>query len=213
MRTGSSFLAAGCGLAVFSACCGNGCDGGFRDFVFQPLEFPFSDTADIVRIAAYGIPNWSGSEPHNGIDLIVDEHLAATRIISPTAGVVKSISTHENPYSDPVGQLLVTVAIRVNGEWTVNLVLEPSSADAATRTAQLAAILVSEGQEVTVGMPVADLVVGTLGYPHMHYMVEHNGEDVCAYAHSSDAAKAVFTSLAALPGSNLPDGNICYGQP
>jgi hypothetical protein len=60
---------------------------------------------------------------------------------------------------------------------------------------------------------VADLLVGTLGYPHVHYMVELDGEAVCAYAHSSDVARATFEMVAALPGSSLPDGNICYGQP
>jgi hypothetical protein len=56
-------------------------------------------------------------------------------------------------------------------------------------------------------------MVGALGHPHLHYMVRHAGEAVCAYAHSSDAARATFESVSALPGSNLPDGNICYGQP
>jgi murein DD-endopeptidase MepM/ murein hydrolase activator NlpD len=213
MRTNPSFLVAGCGLALLCACCDGGCDGCSSNPVFQPLEFPFSNAGDIIRVAAYGIPNWSGSEPHNGIDLQVDGHLASARIISPTAGEVTAISTHENPYSDPPGQLLVTVTIRINGEWTVNLVLEPSTIDPALRTAQLAAILASEGQELGVGTPVADLLVGTLGYPHLHYMVEHNGGAVCAYTHSSDAAKAVFVTLLDLPDSSLPDGNICYGQP
>jgi hypothetical protein len=95
----------------------------------------------------------------------------------------------------------------------VHLVLEPGTTDSALEAAQLAAILVSEGQALEVGTPVADLVVGTLGHPHLHYMAEHNGEAVCAYAHSSDAARTAFESVSALPGSNLPDGNICYDQP
>jgi hypothetical protein len=60
---------------------------------------------------------------------------------------------------------------------------------------------------------VADLMIGTLGYPHLHFMVDHNGESVCAYAHSSDAARAVFDELAKLPHNNMPDGHICFGQP
>ncbi|HVP13545.1 MAG TPA: M23 family metallopeptidase [Phycisphaerae bacterium] len=210
MRTNSLVFTAACGLVFLLAHCNAG---GGPSFLFEPLEFPFSNAGDVVRIAAYGIPNWSGSEPHNGIDLQVDGSLASARIISPTAGRVTGILTHENPYSDPPGQLIVTIDIRVNNEWTVHLVLEPSTADQAMRTAQLAAILVSEGQDVAVGTPVADLLVGTLGYPHLHYMVERNGEMVCAYAYSSDAARAVFVGLASLPGSSLPDGNICYGQP
>ncbi len=77
----------------------------------------------------------------------------------------------------------------------------------------MAAIQVSEGPEAAVGTPVTDLMIGTLGYPHLHYMVEHNGATVCAYAHSSDAGKAAFAGLSGLPGSSLPDGNICSGHP
>jgi murein DD-endopeptidase MepM/ murein hydrolase activator NlpD len=210
MRTRFLFLVTGCVLSLPLASCQFL---GPTSFVFQPLEFPLGNSADIVRMAAFAIPNWSDTEPHNGTDLIVDERLTSTRIISPTAGVVTSISTRENPYSDPVGQLIVAIEIRINAEWTVYLVLEPSTVDPAMRTAQLAAIMVSEGQEVAVGTPMADLLIGTLGYPHLHYMVQRNGEAVCAYAHSSDAARAVLETVAALPGSSLPDGNICYGEP
>jgi hypothetical protein len=210
MRKNSLILAVGCGLTLLFAHCNTG---GSSNLVFQPLEFPFSHAGDIVGISAHGIPNWSGSEPHNGIDMVVDERLASARIISPTAGEVTAISIRENPFSHPPGQILVTIAIRINNEWTVSLVLEPGDDDPAIKAAQLAAILVSEGQELAVGAPVADLVVGSLGYPHLHYMVHREGEAVCAYAHSSDAAKATFVGLAGLPDSSLPDGNICYGAP
>lgn len=210
MRTQSLFLVICCGLALLFA----SCDAlGPPSLVFQPLEFPLDNAGDIARIAAFGIRNWSGTEPHNGIDLVIKESLASARIISPTAGRVTAISSSENPYSEPPGQLLITIAIRVNADWTVNLVLEPSTVDPVVKTSQLASILVSEGQDLSVGTPVADLLVGTLGYPHLHYMVQHDGGTVCAYAHSSDAARAVFVTQSALPNSSLPDGNICYGEP
>lgn len=202
-------------LAVWLAGCGGGGGGPTEPSVrtFQPLEFPFANPGDIVRMAAFGIPNWSGSEPHNGIDLVIDASLASTRIISPTAGEVVSISMSENPYSNPVGQLILTVSIRVNSEWQVNLVLEPGTADPALKSAQRAAVLVTQGQTVAAGTPVADLMVGTLGYPHLHHMVERNRQTVCAYAHSSEAARRMFQDIARLPNSNVPGGNICYGQP
>ena len=208
------FLTAiGCGLILLFACAGGGCFLNLPNFDFAPLEFPFDDSGNVAMLAAFGIPNWSGTEPHNGVDLVVDERLASARIVSPTAGVVTEISTRENRFSVPPGQLLITIGIRINTDWTVNLVLEPSTVDPALRTAQESAILVNENQELAVGTPVADLLVGTLGYPHLHYMVLRSGQAVCAHEHSSDAARAVFESLTGSPGSSLPDGNICFGFP
>jgi len=178
------------------------------------LEFPFSNPENVVRMAAWGVPNWSGTEPHNGIDLEVSESLPSAKIISPTAGEVTSVTTSENPFSNPVGQLILTIAIRVNDEWEVGLVLEPGTTDPAFKSAQLAAVRVSPGQNVSVGTHVADLLVGTLGYPHLHYMVSRGNQNVCAYKYSSGVAKSIFDEIAATrPNNYLPDGNICYGQP
>jgi hypothetical protein len=178
------------------------------------LEFPFSDPENVVRMAAWGIPNWSGTEPHNGIDLIISESLSSAKIISPTAGEVTSVTTSENPFSNPPGQLILTIDIRVNDEWVVDLVLEPGTTDPVLKSAQLAAVRVSPGQEVSVGTHVADLLVGTLGYPHLHYMVMKGDQNVCPYKYSSEVAKSIFDEIAATrPNNNLPDGNICYGQP
>ena len=180
---------------------------------FQLLEFPFADSGVIVRMASWGIPNWSGSAPHNGIDLVVDSTLTSALIISPTAGEVRSVTSAENSFSNPVGQLMVTIAIRVNDEWTVNLVLEPGTADPALKAAQLAAVRVRAGQTLTIGSPVADLLVGSLGYTHLHYMVERGNANVCAYAHSSEAAKRTFEKFIVYPSSNVPGGQVCVGSP
>ena len=178
------------------------------------LEFPFSNPENVVRMAAWGVPNWSGTEPHNGIDLEVSESLPSAKIISPTAGVVTSVTTSENPFSNPPGQLSLEIAIRVNDEWNVNLCLEPGTTDPALKSAQLAAVRVSPGQDVSVGTHVADLLVGTLGYPHLHYMVMRGDQNVCPYKYSSGVAKSIFDEIAATrPNNYLPDGNICYGQP
>ena len=83
MRTQSLFLVICCGLALLFA----SCDAlGPPSLVFQPLEFPLDNAGDIARIAAFGIRNWSGTEPHNGIDLVIKESLASARIISPYYG-------------------------------------------------------------------------------------------------------------------------------
>lgn len=200
-------------LPCFTPGCGGGDDGG-TEFAFAPLAFPFTTPADITRISAFGIPNWSGTEPHNGTDLIIDGALDRTEIISPTDGTVRAIQVSENPFSVPVGQLLLQVEIEVNAAWVVNLVFEPSTVDAGVKAAQQAAIDVVVGQEVRLGDRIGDLLVGTLGYPHLHYMVLMNDVPVCAHAHSSAAAQLVFEELRdTRVGNNLPDGNICFGAP
>jgi murein DD-endopeptidase MepM/ murein hydrolase activator NlpD len=207
-----------CVVAVLAGACGSGGNSdtgssGGNERTFQPLEFPFSNPSDIVRLASFGIPNWSGTDPHNGIDLIVSQSLESSQIISPTAGVITRIETSENPFSHPIGQLLMTIGIRVNDEWEVNLVIEPGCNDEVTKAAQLAAVQVSVGQEVVVGTPVVSLLIGPLGYAHLHFMPFRNGEAFCAYAHSSDTARLIFEAIALKDASGLPDGNICYGAP
>lgn len=211
MRTVRALRALGLGAALLLAGCEGGGGGDSGDRAFLPLEFPFSNPADIVKMSAFGIPNWSGTEPHNGIDLVVSERRASAALVSPAAGTVTSITTSENPYSHPPGQLILDVAITINSEWAVHLVLEPGTADPNLKAAQMANVLVTAGREVSVGTPVANLLVGTSGYPHLHYMLFRNDAAVCAYEHSSDAAKRIFERIARLPGGNLPGGNICSG--
>lgn len=178
---------------------------------FAPLGFPFAQPGHVTYIAAFGIPNWSGSEPHNGIDLVIDENLDRTRIISPTVGVVTKIEMSENQFSHPAGQLILTITIRVNSEWEVSLVLEPGTSDPETKTAQRNAMLLAERQTVAPGDPVADLLVGELGHPHLHFMVRRGNATVCAYAHSSSQAQGIFEEIVrSHPNSYLPNGRICY---
>jgi murein DD-endopeptidase MepM/ murein hydrolase activator NlpD len=190
-----------------AGCLPSGSGWGYQRFEFQPLEFPFEDSSDVERLAAFGTPNWSGTEPHNGIDLIVFQTESRSKIISPTRGTVQSIRVSENPFSDPVNQLILTVEIFVNDEWTVDLVIEPSTVTEATRTAQIDAIAMQVGSVVDVGQDIGDLLVGELGYPHLHYMIIRNGQPVCAYAHSSDAARKTFDEIAVRSGTSA-----CYQE-
>jgi murein DD-endopeptidase MepM/ murein hydrolase activator NlpD len=188
-------------------------DSGYEEYEFQPLAFPFLNPNDIVRMAAFGIPNWSGTEPHGGIDLIISESLSSARIISPSNGTVSHIGMSENPYSHPVGQLLLHIDIYINSDWLVSLVIEPGTTNETIKSAQRAAVLVSEDQAVAVGTPIVDLLVGEHGYPHLHYSVYYNDEVVCAYTYSSTSARLMFENIAVTrTGNNLPDGNICYGS-
>ncbi len=203
MRTVRRRIAAALLAGVACAGCDGSIFGGDKQFDFAPLEFPLAAPSDIERIAAFGTLNWSGTEPHNGTDLIVHESLSRTKILSPTNGTVRSVRMSENPYSHPPNQALLSVEILVNDSWTVTLVFEPGTADAGTRAAQTAAIQVREDREVAAGDEIGDLVVGELGYPHLHYMVQHDGDPVCAYSHSSATARSIFDGIAARSGSRI----------
>ena len=179
---------------------------------FLPLEFPFQDWHQVTRMAAFGVPNWSGSEPHSGIDLIVT---APAVIVSPTAGTISEIVTKENPYSHPVGQLILGIDIYINRKRTVSLGIEPGTTSAGLKAQQIAAILVKKGDRVQVGTVIGTLLVGEQGYSHIHYSLQdgagHN--PVCPYIYSSAAARTIFETLKnTLSNNHLPDGKICYGQ-
>jgi hypothetical protein len=179
---------------------------------FLPLEFPFQDWRQVTRMAAFGAPNWSGSEPHNGIDLIV---ATPAVIVSPTAGTISEIVTKENPYSHPVGQLILGIDIYINRKRKVSLGFEPGTTSAVLKSQQIAAILVKKGDRVQVGTVIGTLLVGEQGYTHIHYSLQDGaGHDpVCPYVYSSTAARTIFETLKnTLTNNFLPDGRICYGQ-
>ncbi|MFC1511162.1 hypothetical protein ACFL5U_02090 [Candidatus Margulisiibacteriota bacterium] len=181
---------------------------------FESLGYPFSTPADVIGLSSFGIPNWSGSDPHNGIDLVIDHTtLVNSEIISPTDGSIRSITVSENPFATPP-TWLITVAITVNSTWQIDLVLEPDTSIEATATAQQNAIVVSEGAEVSTGDKIADLLVGEDDYVHLHYIAYQDDTAVCAYKFSTDAAKALFLDVVANgTNNNIPDGNISYGDP
>ncbi len=183
--------------------------------VFQPFQFPFADPLVIKRLAAWGIPNWSGTEPHNGIDFQLKDTVGSALILSPTAGQVVEVTAKSNEFSDPAGQLMVSIKILVNAEWAVDLVLEPGTISDSVKAAQLAAVKVVKGQMLSVGTPLADLLRGDLPSPyvHLHYMVTRFGQNSCPYAYSSSAARLTIEQIAAYPGSTLQDGQICSAPP
>ncbi len=179
---------------------------------FLPLEFPFQNWRQVTRMAAFGIPNWSGSEPHNGIDLIVTTPAV---IISPTAGTIAAIKAKENSYSHPPGQLILSIDIYINRQRTVSLCFEPGTTSAILKSQQIAAIQVKKGDRVQVGTVIGTLLVGEQGYTHIHYMLQDGAghSPICPYIYSSPAAKTIFETLKnTLPDNYLPDGRICYGE-
>jgi len=182
--------------------------GCYPEYEFAPLEFPFEYPQDIDYLAAFDIPDWSGpGRPHNGIDLRISRQAPIT---SPVHGTVRTIdSSTTGSLSTPPDLVMVTVDVYVNREWSIKLVLEPSDVESIILDLQMDALEVEVGQEVFPGTRVGDLLMGGEGYPHLHYMVMRNGAPVCAYAHSSDDARAIFDVIAAFPDNNMPEGTIC----
>jgi hypothetical protein len=67
------------------------------------------------------------------------------------------------------------------------------------------------GQKVVPGDPLADLLVGEIGHPCLHFMVSHNTTIICAYLHSSPQAQSIYDEIVSThTNSYLPNGKICY---
>ncbi len=174
----------------------------FTDFfsATEPeLEFPILESENIERISAYRTPDWG--EPgvfHNGIDLVISDNVT---ILSPANGTAVSVSENINPYA---GNVLFDITIRINFAWEVHLVLEPGFLDETNNSLQSNNILVSANNVLETGDIVATLLYSE-NYPHLHYMLMHQGSDVCAYNYSSQAARDIFDEIA-LSSSSV----ICY---
>lgn len=165
------------------------------------FEFPMAELMNVTSLSAYNTPNWG--EPgifHNGIDLVIS---GPTQLISPCYGIIERIWYNINPYSE--GEVaMIHVSIRVNYAWTLKLVFEPWANTTEIREQQLAAIVVEPGMKVKPGDLIGTLLYN-YEYPHLHYMIMHNGNDVCPYTYSSTAAKAIFEDIAERTNST-----ICY---
>ena len=170
------------------------------DFDFKPLEFHFANPDDIDYIASFGYPDWSGPGlPHNGIDLRIPMDIGKSVIISPSNGTVKNI-TH-----DKIG---VGVEIQINEDYMVMVGFEPGDTSEFLLP-QLEALRVVEGQVVHTGDTLGDLLVGRLGYPHIHLLLNINRRDYCPYNYSSVQAKEIYDMIVEEREASLYCGEIC----
>jgi len=163
------------------------------------LDFPILESENVERISAYRTPDWG--EPgvfHNGIDLVISDDVT---VVSPVNGTVVQVTENVNPYA---GNVLFDVTVRINPAWEIHLVLEPGYLDETNNSLQSDNILVSMNDNLGSGDVVATLLHSE-NYPHLHYMLMHQGSDVCAYNYSSDAARTIFDEIAARSSSV-----ICY---
>ena len=155
------------------------------------FEFPMVEPLNVTSLSVYNTPDWG--EPgtfHNGIDLVIS---GPTQLISPCYGIVNNIWYNINPYSE--GVAMIHVSIMVNYGWSLKLVFEPWANTTEIREQQLAAIVVKVGDKVKPGDLIGTLLYN-YEYPHLHYMIMHNGNDVCPFDYSSAEAKEIFFEIA-----------------
>ena len=169
------------------------------------LEFPVQVPSNIKSLGAFGTPNWSGTQPHNGIDLVMKPGTGQEMIIAPAPGTVTNINSHSNSFSHPPGQLILTVDVMVDMDWTYSLNYEPGTNNDALKSSQASHILVKVGQKLRTGDHVGFLLEGELGYMHMHFGLRHRNVDMCAYLESSAASKAIFDAI-----GNTSGTKACY---
>ena len=163
------------------------------------LDFPFENPNDIIRLAAYNTPDWGEvGLHHTGIDLVIEND---SKIISPCYGTVSRISSSINPYK---GHIMISIHIVINFGWSVMLVFEPYSNDTDFHEVQLSLINVEVGMKLEPSNEIGTLLNGG-EYPHIHFTLNKNTNDVCPYEYSSTTAQAIFDEVAERTNST-----ICY---
>ena len=166
-------------------------------FESPALEFPISEENRIAGFSAYHTPDWG--EPgmfHNGIDLVISDNVT---IISPVRGTILSYSENINPYA---GNVLFDITIAINWGWSVHLVLEPGFRDIMNNSLQSSLIDIRVGQQVSPGDELGSLLFSDQ-YPHLHYMLENLGSDVCVYNYSKPSAQETFNDIATSTNSTI----------
>lgn len=125
-----------------------------------PLNWPVPKTSRITT--RYGAPAWGTGTPHNGIDLAVP---VGTEIKAPADGTVERI------WTDDAG-----------GGYSMRL---RHGANLVTGYAHLSGYLVTAGQQVSRGQPIATSGgkpgapgAGRSSGPHLHFVVRRDGSTI-----------------------------------
>lgn len=170
------------------------------------LALPYASTNVLIELHCYGLHPWSpAGERHGGIDLkppYLD--LAGTpdmrkvEVVAPAAGVIDWIVKGESGADAETW----VVIIEMNSYWYAVLVIEPQSDDDAILAEQEASIDVQEGQRVSKGERIGDLVVGKVlenSYPHVHFSFLYKSPEDSIEALFHDPDLIVRSDGTALP--------------
>lgn len=158
-------------FCILAISCGGGSDSPGLDFIFQ-------DSSEIAEIRCYHLHPWSPEgEIHSGLDispkyadLIGTSTVRKTPIVAPCSGVIEKFIKH----ASGAGAKMYSFVIKMNDYWRVLMSFEPQTADTAIIAEQETNFLVSEGDEVTKGQLIGNLVYGKLledHYPHIHFSI------------------------------------------
>ena len=143
----------------------------------EPVEltFPFANPASLIEIHNFALYPWNDDgEVHGGVDLVPayadlegTDGMRKIEIVAPADG---TIARYDEGQSG-AGKQSFVVVLAINTYWHVLMVFEPQSSETATNDEQRASFDVVQGQAVTRGQKIGDLVVSQVAegsYPHVH---------------------------------------------
>ncbi|NHK31148.1 MAG: M23 family metallopeptidase [Asgard group archaeon] len=164
------------------------------DFSRDPpiLDFPVEDAGVIHIIGGYGYVPWGGW--HNGIDFGCN---TSVNILAPCNVRVIGISTWL--YAHDPDRWQTSVRFTINWVYNLEICFESWALNETYANIQRDAINLKFGQIITRGNILGQLLYHGEG-THIHFMIRHNGNDVCPYNYFSTEAKNLFDSLFAICG-------------
>ena len=164
---------------------------------------PFVNPADMA-ISREGFSS-SASAPwgfaHNGIDFMPAGDQKAFQAVA--AGSVEEVRLWPN---DQTGRWQVNVRVRYSTTFAVEYSFEPFSSDRAAGDAQLASIVVTNGQRVSQGEVIGRLRPTTQD-AHVHFGLMRNNTAVCPEPYFTPEARAAVLTLIQ---KAYPSAQMCY---
>jgi hypothetical protein len=198
-------------FCVITACTSSESD---MDIVVEGLDFPVQNVTDLEKFYCFGLQPWDtagNNEIHGGIDLVAiydpsSPLIAKVPVIAPADARVERIV---ESISGDGGSTLVVV-LKMNDYWYIVCNFEPQTTDAAVFEEQRRNILVTEGQDVTRGQLIGELVIKSVieySYPHLHFgFFYKHPDDTMDYIYSNSLLlrRSDGTDLAPITGPGSP---------
>jgi hypothetical protein len=175
--------------------------GGFALFMKWPadwsqeapvLDFPVENPAVIHILGGYGDVPWG--DWHNGIDFGCN---VSVNILAPCDVRVIGISTWL--YAHDPDRWQTSVRFTINWAYYLEIAFESWALNETYADIQREAVPLNVNQKITRGEVLGQLLYHGSG-THIHFMIKHNGKDVCPYNFFSTEAKLIFDTIWAICG-------------